>query len=290
MNTTKNKLFLFAFLVIFLSGCSLSDSENKITSHINYKLEINKEKQKQHSRINKGRISTLVIGKDGEKTDIIMLLIYNNISNKIDIISIPKDSYIDSNSLGAETKKINSIYSINGIEELSKSVKKLINQDDLDIDKYLILDYKSIREIVDKMDGIVFNIPDDTSSPSLINSELQKINGNEFIEILREKSNTESTSEESKKIFTEKFLSELSKNKLKSIITLISDVDTNINIKDLIKYGYMLKDIEKDNIKFHTLPGKLEDRIISGQTLYYYIVDLNETEKLMKEILSENKN
>lgn len=93
---------------------------------------------------------------DGEnmRTDTIMLFTIFPEDKKVQIVSIPRDSYVTIHGYGKH--KINSafnpkVYPNGGLDLTVKTVEDFL---DVEIDHYAIVDYKAVIEIVDTLGGI----------------------------------------------------------------------------------------------------------------------------------------
>lgn len=126
-----------------------------------------------------GRINILLLGIAGEGkpgqnlTDTIMVLSINTDSDRIAMLSLPRDLFVKIPGTGSESK-INSIYQIGlgqekdrvaGAELIKKTVGDVLGED---IDYYAILNFQGFEKIIDAIGGInIMNERDilDTSYP-----------------------------------------------------------------------------------------------------------------------------
>jgi anionic cell wall polymer biosynthesis LytR-Cps2A-Psr (LCP) family protein len=96
----------------------------------------------------------LVPDVKSNSTDTILIVNHNYQEDKLSLLSIPRDTYIESDY---SNKRVNAIYAKeNGIEIL---IEKLNEKFGLDIEFYFIMRINAIKEIVDSVDGVEFNIP-----------------------------------------------------------------------------------------------------------------------------------
>lgn len=113
----------------------------------------------------KNEILFLLLGIDahdlteekGARTDTMMLVKVNTSEEKVDILSIPRDTRIyipGQESMG----KINSAHAHGGSELAVKTVSELLG---LDLDYYVKLDYKIVEESVDEIGGVEVEVPQD---------------------------------------------------------------------------------------------------------------------------------
>lgn len=92
--------------------------------------------------------------KNGMRSDTIMLFSIDPKNNKVQLLSIPRDSYVRIH--GYDKNKINSafseiVYPGGGVSLVAKTVEDFL---DVSIDHYCIVDYKAVTQIVDAVGGI----------------------------------------------------------------------------------------------------------------------------------------
>lgn len=107
----------------------------------------------------KGFKNVLVVGvdKDGDRADVIMLFNINSKDKTINLLSIPRDTKVKISQ--KQSTKINStLKRENGEELLVDSVRKLTGQP---IHKFLKVNFEGLRNIVDILGGIEYNVPID---------------------------------------------------------------------------------------------------------------------------------
>ena len=107
----------------------------------------------------KGFKNILVIGvdKDGTRADVIMLFNINSKDKTINLLSIPRDTKVKISQ--KQSTKINSTLNReNGEELLVDSVRKLTGQP---IHKFCKVNFEGLRNIVDILGGIEYNVPVD---------------------------------------------------------------------------------------------------------------------------------
>lgn len=104
-------------------------------------------------------ISVLCCGVDNTQklTDVIMYALFNTKTGEVDILRIPRDTFVGSEF---PTGKVNAIYGhpyegMSGIETLKSYLEENWK---LNIDYYATIDLASVRDIVDDMGGVTMNI------------------------------------------------------------------------------------------------------------------------------------
>ena len=121
------------------------DDEEK---ELNISSEI-KEKSKEKNIEN---ILILGVDKDENASDAIMVLSLDKGNNAIKLTSIMRDTYVE---LEGGADKINYAYNIGGVELSIAKVNEMFN---LDINKYIKVDFDGITNIIDYLGGVNINI------------------------------------------------------------------------------------------------------------------------------------
>lgn len=105
----------------------------------------------------------LLVGQDtggGGLTDTMMLVAYDVPNQTLNVMSIPRDTYVNYNG---KVPMINSVYNWagggeKGIEALKKEVSELTG---VLPDFYVIVQWEAVGELVDAIDGVYFDVPRD---------------------------------------------------------------------------------------------------------------------------------
>lgn len=100
----------------------------------------------------------LIVGTDkaGWNTDTIMLAAFDIAAGKVNILSIPRDTYVD---VKRSNKKINSAFAISGkgnVDELMREVKAVTG---IKPDKYALVALDGFIEIIDAIGGVTVDVP-----------------------------------------------------------------------------------------------------------------------------------
>lgn len=118
------------------------------------------------------RVNVLLLGVNGGLTDTIMLGSYDMKHQRVDVISIPRDTYYDrSEAQSAGAKKINAIYRNGGAVGTAEAVSDVLMG--IPIHYYMVVSYEGIGRIVDSIGGVPMDIPfhmyynDPTDDPPL---------------------------------------------------------------------------------------------------------------------------
>lgn len=97
----------------------------------------------------------LILGTHAELTDTIILVSINPSNETISLISIPRDLYLNG-------RKINSIYTIFGIDRLKDEIHKVTG---VNINKYVVFDFDGFINMIDIIGGIDLYVKKDIYDP-----------------------------------------------------------------------------------------------------------------------------
>ena len=238
-------------------------------------------------------------------TDTIMVASYNPNTQKATLMSIPRDTFIGSNSSRATAyEKINALYSRkNRPDETLEAVNEITG---LDIKYYVVLKTEALIELVDVVGGVTFNVPidmkyTDTNQKLFIDLKAgeQVLNGDKAEQLLRFRKNNNGTTypEEygsndtgrmrTQREFIEATASQLLKpenlfkvNKLINVASknIITNVDLDY-VKDYMPYAL---EFDINNLQTATLPGINTNKNSSGT--WVYVVNEKETEEMVNEL------
>lgn len=217
----------------------------------------------------------LVIGRDtvgGGNTDTILLASYDIPNQKLDVMSIPRDTMVN---VPWDIKKINSVYNYygggeEGIEALDSEISQLVG---FVPDYQIVLEWKAVGELVDALGGVQFDVPVDmkhTADDIVINLKKgpQKLDGNAAMQLVRFRGYPNA---DIGRIETQqKFLAAVIKQCLNiSNVTRINElakvfndnVTMNLKIKHLAWFAdkAIFGGLKMENVRFHTMPHDLVD-------------------------------
>ncbi len=228
---------------------------------------------------------------DSKLTDTIIVGSYNPQEQSINMLSIPRDTFVGKNKNTAKgSDKINSLYSRKGINSLLETVNKITNND---IKYYAVINNQALINLVDTIGGVNFDVPidmnyDDPTQNLHIHLKkgYQLIDGEKAEQLLRFRHNNDGTSYPSnygdndfgrmktQRDFIEETVKQTMdiKNILKSkkiIDAVFNNIETNIDKNDLIPYIPKLVEIDTQNITSTQLPGKPD----KYNDLWFFIYD-----------------
>lgn len=168
LNKKKAKIIVIGILVVLVVCITTgyfyvrskvytkNEPVNKIQTESN-KSESNKSEFKEVY----GITNVLLIGADGRstedtpKSDSIIIATLDNNNKKVKLTSLYRDTLV--NIPGYGEYKINSAYEIGGTELLIETIKETY---DINIDKYVTIDFAGFEAIIDQIGGIEVEVKD----------------------------------------------------------------------------------------------------------------------------------
>ncbi len=238
-------------------------------------------------------VNVLVMGldKDQTRSDVMMFAQLNLDTNSINVLQIPRDTYINNNR---SDKKINSAYGSGGPERSIQEVKTLI---DVDIDKYAIITTDGFRDVIDAVGGIYYDIPQDMNYDDPLqdlhihlSAGYQLLDGDKAEQYVRcryiyptgDIGRVEAQSDFLKEAFsqiTERYKSGESIDTQKLITTLGDMIDTNFTLEEMLKYAPYFFSVDMNNLNIMMLEGTPEYR--NGGS--YFIANKSKNDRIIRE-------
>lgn len=317
------KVFIVSFLLFFLSAsfggfASLKKNDvslEKVIESKSIKTQTNSDKPsynlvknpKEESYLtledaidNSNRVNFLILGMEDTRSDTILLASFNRDSKKVDLISIPRDTYIHIKGYNSgELRKANALFTNLGLKGVIEASSYLLN--DIPIDHYATIDYEGVIEIIDLFGGVEVDVPfhmkykDITSDPPLdinIKKGKQTLDGEEALDFMRWRKNNNGDGYVDGDLgrikAQQQVLDSLSQKVSSNLLTVVTKgydyIETDMKILDLISLGKDALNIDKEDITFYTLPGEPDYRTVNRKVYSYYIHDKDEVESLIEDI------
>ncbi|WP_277585993.1 LCP family protein [Psychrobacillus antarcticus] len=306
---TRRK-FLYTVLVIsmvLLSGVivfatNLSLQTKNATSNMFQPLDRDKEKNKSESKfdsaIAEDSAFTLMLtgienqeGSTYGRSDVIIVATINPKTEKISMVSIPRDAKVYIPDLGHENK-INHSYANGGINYTINAVEELL---DLKIDYYVSTDFQGFEDIVDTVGGIEVDVPF-TFKAQLTESLKWKtytegtmeLNGNEALAYVRMRK-TDPQGDMGRNLRQKQVIQEIinqgtSLGNITKIDDMIKDVGNNVrtNIPSSEYFGLIKMYQNLKSSPFEQLQITGEDATIRG--IYYFIPDEDSIDTVSEQL------
>ncbi|CCQ92625.1 Cell envelope-related transcriptional attenuator [[Clostridium] ultunense Esp] len=254
----------------------------------------------------KDDITFLLLGVDskdvskssGARTDTMMLCRVDKSTGDATILSIPRDTKARIRGRKYE-EKINHAHAYGGPELSVKAVKDLLG---IDLEYYVKVDYKIVREFVDLIGGVELDVPmdmkysDPVADPPLyidLNKGYQTLDGDKALQFLRFRKGYADqdlgrikAQQQFIKAAADKALRPANIVNIPQMIkSYYNNVDTNIPLDVIMKFAMKANTFNTESIQAATLPG--DTKYISGVS--YFIPYEEETNKLVKSLFTEHR-
>lgn len=252
---------------------------------------------------NLDKLEVLIMGESTGSSDTMIVCSYDPKTQQASMLSIPRDTFIGENTNRAKAgNKLNSFYSNGSTPE--KTMEAINEVTGLNISKYVLIDTKALKELVDIIGEVEFDVPinmdyDDDSQQLYIHLQkgIQKLNGDKVEQLVRFRHNNNGSTypyeygiEDYGRMRTQR---ELIKTILKQTVQLknvkeigkIMDlvekyIQTNMNFSELKNYIPYIVNMNIDNIQTEQLPG--ESKVLNG--IWFFLNDKKETEEVVNRL------
>lgn len=248
-----------------------------------------------------GKINVLILGvdKDGLRTDTIVVACYDLDDNKINILSIPRDTRM---YIGNKYQKINAAHAISQkgqIKGPQGSIEAVTRLTGIPINYYVEFSFDAFRNTIDALDGIYFDVPRDMNyeDPAQkltihLKKGYQLLDGDKAEQLVRFRRYPEG--DIARVEMQQAFMKAVADQKLNmSIISKIpslfevlnKDINTNFTILDVTKYMNNLSELSSENIVMHQLPGKFSG---SEYTTSYWLPNMDAIKQMVENDFEMN--
>lgn len=235
------------------------------------------------------RINIIAFGLNEHLADTMMLFSYDPDLNKIDILSIPRDTYNHIEGFNdLAQKKMNAVFGfpeVGGVDGMKKILSEFLG---VPIHYYLKVDFEAVESIVNTLGGYEVNVPFDMDyddfydTPPLrihFKEGYQVLNGADSVRYLRFRKNNDGSRSEGdiqriprQQHFVNTMMNKALSSKLPSVINTVIGgeyVTTDMTLEEALGLAIKGASLKSDAIQFYTLEG--EARMISGSS--YWIHD-----------------
>ncbi len=240
----------------------------------------------------KEKINFLIVGTNENLTDSIIYGKYNTNTNKLYMMSVPRDTY--STNEYCNGHKINAIYRGKNLQPFIDEIENLL---DVNIDYYAIYDITFVKEVVDAIGGVEVYVPQkmffDENGGITLEEGTHVINGEEaelFVRFRSGYANADLGRVEAQrnfiKAFIETMLDKENISKIPKVAKIaLSNMKTNATTREIMKYINEIKEINIDEIQSITMPNT--PKYIDG--LSYVLADKEEARRIIKEDWQEKQ-
>jgi len=308
------KIFVFAFVAFtalfsgayvaldkyyaeeLIQPASVIDDENTVnTNKDNTPVVVDNRTELEKLADNSNRINIIAFGLNNSLADTMMLISFDPDATKMDVISVPRDTYYPIEGYNnPDQKKMNAIYGMKNIGGATGMKTNISDFFGVPIDYYVKIDFDAVEAIVDVLGGYDVYVPfdmaydDDWDSPPLhihISKGSHHLNGSDTVKYLRWRKNNDGSHSEGdiqrvarQQDFVKAMLKQALSSKLPTVInTAMKYIKTDMTIETSLSYAVQAAGMSGDDIVFHTIAGT--DKMMNG--LSYWIHDPSELESLM---------
>ncbi|GFN21776.1 LCP family protein [Thermanaeromonas sp. C210] len=223
--------------------------------------------------------------KEPSRSDTIMVAFLDEAGRRIDILSIPRDSYVRIPGHGSD--KINAAHAFGGPELLMETVNSLLGTR---VAKYVEVDFQGFEKIVDTLGGVDIEVDKRMYYPEEgidLQAGFQHLNGRDALSYVRFRNDPEGdiTRIGRQQKFLKAMLEQAFKlSTIPKIPRLVSDlnkyVQTNLSTAEMVSLALFLKDLDSSTVVTHTVPG--EGKYING--ISYWVIDEEKLEEVLNSI------
>ncbi|MDR1271609.1 MAG: LCP family protein [Clostridiales Family XIII bacterium] len=241
------------------------------------------------------RVNILLMGTTEEElADTIMLASFDPTSKRVDVISIPRDTYHYRSGYGASWLKINAVFH-DGPVAMAEAVHDILVG--IPINYYAVLDYTGVENIVNSMNGVPLYVPMDMyySSPAQnllidLKEGEQVLDGAHAVQFLRYRKgypNGDLGRVQAQQQFIKNAAAQALGLDLPNVAkTVQENVDSDITLRAILYLAKKAKGMDPGNVTTVMLPGNNAN--IQGLS-FYQAVDDYEIDQLMRTIYDPPK-
>lgn len=255
----------------------------------------------------------LVVGRDtggGGNTDTILLAAYDLPNQKLNVMSIPRDTMVN---IPYDIKRINAVYNYagggeEGIQALYDEVSQLVG---FVPDFEVVVEWKAVGELVDAIGGVWFDVPrnmdfwDPTQNLRIdIDKGYQFLDGEKAMGVIRWRQNNDGTGYvngdigriATQQAFLKTVVAQCLKienvTRIKELAKVFTDnVQTDLTLGNLVWFAEqaIFGGLSMENVNFITLPGNYDARAWCRHYKNYQSYVLPDAEALLA-VINENFN
>jgi len=244
--------------------------------------DINRPEENPLPDIDDESVNFLVIGVDESEllTDVIMIINYNVIDQQVNVLQVPRDTYIGSEQVA--TGKINAAYGhpAEGQTNIASLIEKININFKLSIDHYVTVTLEGFRDIVDVLGGVAVDIPQriEYKPDQVLEPGYQVLDGEKaewFIRYRKGYVTGDVGRMGAQKIFMEALVDmvfNVSAGQAMAIASsCIDKITTDMTLMDMLGYYNSLKGMTSSDIEFSIIPG--DGFMYEGYSVYGVAVE-----------------
>lgn len=194
----------------------------------------------------------------GTRTDTLMLIKADKDNKTIDIISIPRDSYV---SINGNMDKINAAHSYGGIDLTMDVVRDFLG---INLDNYMVISFEAVIKGIDALGGMDVDVSSDVADAMGISPGIHTMNGDQVLNYVRFRKgyqNADLGRISTQQDFIKQFIKEATKAKNlpklpKVYMAMKPYLKTNMNIKKLSDLAFNFKSVDSESLNSVKLEGE----------------------------------
>ncbi len=285
--------------VVLMAGTKATGPSNKFYENQNIDNPVEPDKEEETLLKAPKKTNFLIVGVDKNEllADVIMIGSFDRDSQMIDIVSIPRDTYVEysaqekakANAAGIylpTSGQINAVHSYTskefGVSFLEEHIEDMLG---IQIDYYAKVNIQSFRDLVDAVGGVEFDVPirmkyDDPAQDLHIDLQpgYQTLNGEQAEQLVRYRKGNErqydypradlqrvEVQQDFMKALFNKVLSldGIISNPIDTAKVFIDNIETNFSIVDLPKYVQYIPSLSVSKMNTYTIPFNVESNTIN---------------------------
>lgn len=194
----------------------------------------------------------------GTRTDTLMLIKADKDNKTVDMISIPRDSYV---SINGNMDKINAAHSYGGIELTMNVVRDFLG---INLDKYMVISFEAVIKGIDALGGMDVEVSNDVASAMGISPGIHTMTGDEVLNYVRFRKgyqNADLGRINTQQDFIKQFIKEATKAKNlpklpKVYMAMKPYLKTNMGMKELTDLALNFKSVDTSSLNSVKLEGE----------------------------------
>lgn len=295
--------------IIFYDNTIGAQSVSQVNVELTEEERVFENEKSKKSEVNK-TIAIFGVDEDEVRTDVIFVVNFNTMTNKVKVVSVPRDTkviwsdkqkraYSQLTGYGISVSKLNEMSAYGRINQNIGNIRdftidELENILRVHIDNYVVINLEAFSEIVEAIGGVDMYVPQrmyytDSSQGLYIDLQegMQHLDADQAEQLVRFRRyplGDEARVEVQQTFLTavaQKVMSPETRGQLPSIVTRIFPyVKTDVKLNEILGYLQLLDEFDLNNLEMHIVPGYGADH--EGPS-YYYINDEG-MDELIKDV------
>lgn len=237
-------------------------------------------------------ILCLAFDEASGNSDVMMLLNVDFIANKVNVLQIPRDSYIGTDGC----IRMNSAYHYGDpdLAPINRTIKQVNEQFKLTVDRYVTVELEGFRAIVDGIGGIEMDVPETIYYDSLHNKVLyagpQTLSGNQAEWFVRYRAGYiegDTGRVKAQRLFLAAAVNKVKQISVLEIINMIptirDNVKTDMSVGDMKKLAETIAKVDMENMTIHMVPGEGVSIYPDGQRMDVWSMHKDTTADMLNE-------